>query len=110
MREEGAGAEVLRYARVRRVSRFRYRAEVLAELERMGIRPTESTDPGRVREFVNDLYRFEIRRVRSEIVEREAVEGRKLRGEYSERVTFLRDSYPVLSRPAMNWVDRDGRS
>ena len=38
------------------------------------------------------------------------VEGRKLRGEYSDRVTFLRDSYPVLSRPAMNWVDRDGRS
>lgn len=89
--------------------RFRYRTEVLAELERIGIRPTESTDPGRVRELVNDLYRFEIRRLRSEIVEREAVEGSRLRGEYSARVTDLRDSYPVLSRPASSWVDRDDR-
>ncbi len=87
--------------------RFLYRAEVLTELERMGIRPTESTDPEKVREFVNDLYRFEIRRLRSEMVEREAVQGTRLRGEYSVRVTGLRDSYPVLSRPAVSWVDRD---
>lgn len=86
------------------MSTYVYREDLLVELERMGIRPTRSTNPVQVRELVNDLYRLELRRLRSELVARERALGRKLRAEYSELVTALRDSYPVLAEPARRWA------
>ena len=49
---------------------FRYRADVLPELERHGVRPTPHTSPELVRGYVRDLYKYEIRTLR----------GRYLRG------------------------------
>ena len=75
---------------------YRYRADVLLALEAHGIRPLTTTNPELVREFVNDLYRYEIRKLRD----------RLLRGEfpkdtYFDRVVSLRNKYPVLAlRPA----------
>jgi hypothetical protein len=75
---------------------YRYRRDVLERLEEHGIRPSPSTPPELVREFVNDLYRYEIRRLRD----------RLLRGEfpkhtYFDRVVSLRNKYSVLAlRPA----------
>src|SRR2546425_8432693 len=43
---------------------YRYRPEVLEELLEHGVRPTERTRPELVHEFVSDLYRFELRRLR----------------------------------------------
>ena len=83
---------------------FVYRPEVLAFLEAMGIRPKPSTAPEVVRELVNDLYRLELKRLRAEIRARELEQGRQLRGEYSEVVTALRESYPALAEPARRWV------
>jgi hypothetical protein len=71
---------------------YRYKADVLARLETHGIRPQGTTRPELVREFVNDLYRYEIRRLRD----------RLLRGEfpkhtYFDRVVTLRTRYSVLA-------------
>ena len=75
---------------------YRYRRDVLEKLEAHGIRPHSGSPPELVREFVNDLYRYEIRRLRE----------RLLRGEfpkhtYFDRVVSLRNKYSVLAlRPA----------
>ena len=75
---------------------YRYRREVLERLEVHGIRPHATTAPELVREYVNDLYRYEIRRLRD----------RLLRGEfpkhaYFDQVVLLRNKYSVLAlRPA----------
>ena len=71
---------------------YRYRPEVLERLEMHGIRPRPTTRPELVREFVNDLYRYEIRSLRD----------RLLRGEfpkdtYYDRVVALRGKYSVLA-------------
>jgi hypothetical protein len=71
---------------------FRYRVEVVAALARHGIRPTPRTRPELVREFVRDLYLFEIRRLRSRLLKREFP-----RSEYAGRVDALRRQYPVLA-------------
>jgi len=75
---------------------YRYRRDVLEKLDAHGVRPNPGTPPELVREFVNDLYRYEIRRLRE----------RLLRGEfpkdtYFDRVVSLRNKYSVLAlRPA----------
>ena len=46
---------------------FRYRADVLAELIRHGVRPTERTRPELAHEFVSDLYRWELRALRDRL-------------------------------------------
>ena len=71
---------------------YRYRRDVLERLEAHGICPRVTTPPERVREFVNDLYRYEIRKLRDCL----------LRGEfpkhtYLDRVVTLRNKYSVLA-------------
>ena len=75
---------------------YQYKPGVLEQLQMHGIRPRPTTPPELVREYVNDLYRYEIRRLRE----------RLLRGEfpkhtYFDRVVSLRNKYSVLAlRPA----------
>jgi hypothetical protein len=71
---------------------FRYHARVLEHLGGHGIRPTTHTRPGLVRDFVRDLYKYEIRRLRERMREKEFP-----REEYAARVEALRRRYPVLS-------------
>ena len=78
---------------------FAYRPDVLAHLLRHGIRPTERTRPELVRDFVRDLYKYEIRALRQ----------RYLRGdfpkvEYAGRVDALRLQYPVLALQAREFL------
>lgn len=71
---------------------FIYRPDVLRELERHGVRPTPHTDPERVRAYVRELYKFEIKRLRDR--------ARRLefpRSEYAGKVDALRREYPVLA-------------
>ena len=75
--------------------RLRYRAEVLAQLLAHGIRPTEGTNPQLVRDYVRDLYKYEIRRLRERYLRREFPKI-----EYASRVDDLRRRYPVL---ALQW-------
>ncbi len=76
-----------------------YRPEVIEELARHGLVPRAGTTPERLREQVNDLYRFEIRKLRD----------RCRAGEFSTRelpgrVVELRRRYLLLSIPIAQWV------
>jgi hypothetical protein len=78
---------------------YAYRADVLAHLLRHGVRPTERTPPDLVRNFVRDLYKYEIRALRERYVR-----GEFPKREYSDRVDALRRAYPVLALPARAFV------
>jgi hypothetical protein len=71
---------------------YRYRPDVLEELERHGVRPTLHTPPQRVRDYVRDLYKYEIRRLRERYLRQEFSKD-----EYWHRVDDLRRHYPVLA-------------
>ena len=47
---------------------FRYRHDILEQLARHGVRPTEHTRPELVHEFVSDLYRHELRTLRTRLL------------------------------------------
>ncbi|HSE97519.1 MAG TPA: hypothetical protein VLD57_04560 [Blastocatellia bacterium] len=79
---------------------YTYRKEVLEQLSRHGVTPTLASPPELIREFINDLYVYEIR----------ALKGRLRGGEiamsdYSRRIEALRNRYPVLSLPIKYWTD-----
>jgi hypothetical protein len=76
----------------RAVTTYRYRADVLEQLWRHGIQPTSSTKPELVHEFVSDLYRFELRRLRDRLVRKEIPKAG-----YYDRVVDLRRTYPLVS-------------
>lgn len=71
---------------------YRYRPEVLEQLWRHGVQPTMGTRPDLVRDFVRDLYKYEIRLLRQRMLNNEFPKG-----EYSDRVDALRRCYPVLA-------------
>jgi hypothetical protein len=79
---------------------YRYRAGVLAQLERHGIRPTPTTPPERVREYLNDLYRYELRRLRHRLLRRDFPKTA-----YAARVTALREQYALLGLRLATWME-----
>lgn len=79
---------------------FRYRAAVLERLWVHGVQPTERHRPDLVRDYVRELYKYEIRRLRERYLQREFP---KL--EYAQRVDALRRQYPVLALRARDWVE-----
>jgi hypothetical protein len=79
---------------------YRYRADVLAELARHGVRPTADTPPRLVMSYLNDLYRFELRRLRSRLLR-----GDIARPSYAGHVVALRGRYPLLSLPVRFWME-----
>ena len=78
---------------------FRYRRQVLDELATHGVRPTPRTRPELVHEYVNDLYRFELRRLRAR-----HVRGEIPRPAYSAHVVELRRKYILVSVPLRLWT------
>jgi hypothetical protein len=79
---------------------FRYRPDVRAALRDHGVSPKGGTRPELVHEFVSDLYRFEIRRLRERLL---AKEFPKI--EYASRVVALRMRYRVISMRARDWLE-----
>ena len=76
-----------------------YRDDVMRALAVLGVQPREGTSALRVREFVNDLYTWELRRLR-----RALARGAFPKREYAGRVEALRRSrYWVLSVPIEEW-------
>ena len=71
---------------------YRFRAGVLAQLASHGVSPKLSTPPELVHEFVSDLYRYELRRLRDRLVRREIPKTG-----YFDRVVALRRQYPLVS-------------
>ena len=80
---------------------YAYRADVLQHLLVHGVRPTAHTPPQLVRDFVRDLYKYEIRALRERYMRREFPKV-----EYAERVEALRRRYPVLAlKPSEFLID-----
>ena len=79
---------------------YRYRQAVLDQLLLHGVRPTASTPPQLVYDFVNDLYRYELRRLR-----RALVTGAIPKVGYYDRVVELRRKYPLVSFKPYLWVE-----
>ena len=46
---------------------YKYREDVLAELWKYGVRPTEHTPPTLARGFINELYKYELRKLRDRL-------------------------------------------
>ena len=80
--------------------RFHYRSDVLAQLLQHGVRPTGHTRPDLVRDFVRDLYKYEIRRLRERYLRRDFPKT-----EYARRVDALRQRYPVLALHAREFIE-----
>jgi hypothetical protein len=91
---------VLAAARAATVTSYRYRPEVLEQLLQHGVRPTPHTNPELVFEYVNDLYRYELRRLRATLVS-----GAIPKAGYYDRVVDLRRKYPLVSFKPHLWVE-----
>jgi len=81
-----------------------FRSEVVEELARHGLCPTAGTSAQLMREQVNDLYRYEIRRLRDR-----CRAGEFAIDELPGRVVELRRRYLLLSIPTTQWVDLPGQ-
>jgi hypothetical protein len=73
---------------------------VLEALAQHGARPSAGTPPERLHDFVNDLYRYELRRLRASLLS-----GAFPKHEYYGRVVALRRRYPLLSVKPGQWLD-----
>lgn len=78
-----------------------YTAEVLEQLAVHGLRPRPETSPRVLRDAMRDLYKYEIKVLKSRLLAREFPKG-----EYADRVVQLRRRYPLLSVPMEIWVER----
>lgn len=78
-----------------------YHPRVIDELARHGLAPKPSTPPEQLRDAVRDLYKYEIRRLRGELLAR-----RILRQHYAGHVIELRKRYWLLSIPTPLWTAR----
>ena len=78
---------------------------MIEQLWRHGAHPTDSTPPELARNFVRDLYKYEIRRLRERFLRNEFP-----RQEYWTRVDALRRRYPVLALPAAQWIESADQS
>jgi hypothetical protein len=77
-----------------------YRAQILDELGRHGLLPASDTPPGRLRDAVRDLYKYEIRRLRDRVIA-----GEMRKEELAGAVVELRKRYRLLSIPTELWVE-----
>ncbi len=78
-----------------------YEPRVLEELARHGLKPRPTTSPQQLRDAVRDLYKYEIRRLRGDLLAR-----RFRKQDYAARVVELRRRYPLLSLPVEYWTVR----
>ncbi|HSK08125.1 MAG TPA: hypothetical protein VK911_01000, partial [Vicinamibacterales bacterium] len=76
-----------------------FRPGVLQQLLKHGVRPRAGTPPALVRAFLNDLYRFELRRLRARLLR-----GEIAKPDYASHVIGLRERYALLSLPVKLWL------
>ena len=77
-----------------------YKPFVLEALAGHGMIPKPTTAPQRLREFLNEIYRYELRRLRDRYMGREFS---KL--EYHARVIEVRKRYPLMSLHVQFWTE-----
>ena len=79
---------------------YRYKADIVEQLAGHGVRPTPSTSPEKVREFLNDLYRYELRRLRDRLLRREIPKP-----DYYAHVVEVRRRYRLLALKPWQWTE-----
>ena len=77
-----------------------YKASVLSELAKHGVKPDADAAPEFIHDYLNDLYRYEIRRLKEQMKA-----GLFPKNDYSSHVTRLRERYPLLSLPIRFWTE-----
>jgi hypothetical protein len=80
---------------------YAYHPEILEELARHGLKPRPTSPPEQLRDAVRELYKYEIKRLRGELLA-----GRFLKSEYAGHIIELRKRYWVLSVPTHLWMNR----
>jgi hypothetical protein len=80
---------------------YRYKADVLEQLTIHGIRPTSATPPQKAHDFVSDLYRYELRRLRARLLRKEIEKT-----SYYGHVVAVRERYRLLALKPWEWLDR----
>jgi len=78
---------------------YAYRQEVLEQLAQHGFRPMASTTPQQLRDGLRDLYKYEIKVLRSSFLA-----GRIAKPDYAGHVIALRKRYWLLSVPLQLWT------
>src|SRR5262249_54269513 len=78
---------------------YTYYPRVLDQLRRHGLDPRPTTPPGRLRDAISDLYRYEISRLRGDRLAK-----RIRREDYAGHVVELRKRYLLLSIPVEMWT------
>lgn len=78
---------------------YEYAPEALEVLAGHGLAPLPVTPPAVVRGALNDLYRYEIRRLK-----RRLLAGDFAKDRYLDLVIELRKQYWLLSVPVAQWV------
>jgi hypothetical protein len=78
---------------------YEYAPEALEVLAAHGLRPRPGTRPAVVRDALNDLYRYEIRRLKQRLLT-----GQFPKNQYIDHVVALRRQYWLLSIPVERWV------
>ena len=76
-----------------------YETSIVEVLSSHGLKPQSSTPPAAVRDALSDLYRYEIRRLKQQLLRHEFPKE-----DYSRRVTDLRRKYWLLSVPVAAWA------
>jgi len=79
---------------------YEYRAVILEALLQHGARPRRTTRPELVHEFVSDLYRYELRRLRDRLLAKEFPKA-----EYFGRVVAVRKRYGIISMKPAEWLE-----
>lgn len=77
-----------------------YKPEILEALSRHGLAPANDSSPQALRDAIRDLYKYEIKRLKSELLA-----GRFARNAYAGKVIELRKRYPLLSVPTELWTE-----
>jgi hypothetical protein len=81
--------------------RYQYHAKVIEQLARHGVRPLPMTSPQTIRDYLSDLYRYEIRKLRDRLLAKEFPKA-----EYAGRVDSLRTQYWLLGLQLDQWIRR----
>jgi hypothetical protein len=78
---------------------FEWDPDMLAALAVLGVKPAPTTDPEFVKDYVSQLYRYELRRLRDRLVR-----GEVAKADYKGLIIGLRPRYWMLSIPAARWA------
>lgn len=83
---------------IHEASRWTYPDELRAALADLGLAPAPTTPPSAVRDALNDLYRYELRRLRDRLRA-----GDVVKPDYLDLVVALRKKYWPLTMPLDVW-------